>query len=52
MPPAYRRLTSRFTCADLADPFGFGNRAWPTHADVAGHGDGSRPPQSPPAGRH
>jgi hypothetical protein len=45
MPPTYRRLTSKFTCADLADPFGFGSRAWPAHADAAGPGDRPRPPR-------
>jgi hypothetical protein len=46
MPPTYRRLTTRFTCADLTDPFGFGRRA-----DVVGDADASRPPRTRPAGQ-
>jgi hypothetical protein len=44
MPPTYRRLTTRFTCADLTDPFGFGRRA-----DVVSDADTSRPPRTRPA---
>jgi hypothetical protein len=52
MPPTYRRLGTRFTCADLSDPFGFGRRSWPAHADVVSDADASRPPRTRPAGQH